>query len=123
MIPPEILRLAIEGGWKHPEDGLALSFAGGDFWQMTLLDREFWIALGKAKKWDVKMMYYRCPADECDSSMEWAAKRFCLECGTRLEEWPTMTQNWLKRAEEFAHIIFTGGNTDKFWASLVNNKG
>lgn len=126
-IPKSAIEKAIEGGWHFKDEvpdevkqfgEVEIAYA---MWESVALDPTFWVALGKALGWDVSMMYFRCPADECESTTEWSAKRFCPECGTRLEEWPTVTKNWEKYAKKFYDLILAGKSTTDFWQELLAN--
>lgn len=101
MIPPEILKLAIEGGWKP--NGVDFSVKGNlewwlkafdlkENWQKVALDPTFWMALGKAKGWPEKNTNFK------------------------------LQPKWLVKAYEVVGLILTGQPTEAYWNDIINSK-
>lgn len=93
-IPTEILELAVQGGWKIPDEfphrSLKQLYKEGWFEpHKVALDREFWIALGKKLGWgDV----------------------------------PPVPPMWQFHAMSFFDLILSGQDPTEFWNSLIANK-
>lgn len=105
MIPTEIVKLALKGGWKGSFDVKGFEPAARLFGLATAqrmqdayiaLDRTFWEALGKSLGW--------------------------------YENWNHLTPHgykWRDVAAEFYQLILTEADTTAFWKEIlvVNTKG
>ena len=95
MIPKNIIKKAIEGGYGNLKAHYINNVGGMDIinYHSVLLDPLFWQSLGKAL--DIKF----------EESFYYDFVSF--------DKW-----DWQQNALQFFNLILTGGDVDKFWADL-----
>lgn len=105
MIPEKALKSAMDAGWK-PEviaENLTHHWFGASQNQTislanTALDATFWQALGKALGWGD--YWYNDPETHVKVNLQ---------------------KPWLDYAHRFCDLIYTGGDTEKFWDELLKS--
>lgn len=118
MIPPYILKLAEEGGWKDPLTGSVVE----GLWEVIALDPSFWKALSKSCGWDEYETVWLHGEIPNKTNLKYIFGQD--KKGTNIQNPNTyvLLEGWIYRAIRFYDLILTGGNTDAFWNELQGKK-
>lgn len=112
MIPKEIIKLAVAGGWKGWWDNslgpvkIIDNHSNAVGWEIVALDCTFWQALGKSCGWYCL---------HCGGSGIAPNRDKCFGCGGK----GTTSDRWRKNALIFYDLVLTKGDTSKFWTELL----
>lgn len=108
-IPKEIIELAQEGGWERPSFfALNVDTVIADLEDAhTVLDRDFWIAIGKVKGW--KKDYFEGETKRVNFS---TGKSDWLSGELYIEGCPSHYRN------RFYNLVYDQQPTDAFWEEI-----
>lgn len=102
-----IKQLAIKGGYGQGTEPYSTMESG------MILDPLFWQALGKALGWNDNIENIQ----RCEFCKMKNCHRKILNGKPALNTEPN---NYLNHAHEYFELILTGGDTEKFWQSLLS---
>lgn len=118
IIPEEIIKIAIEGGWKYLGKVAYSDYENPQLcilnWQMIILDSYFWKALGKVKGWG-----------EIEIFMDDYTNNHPFLCGTLdypYSEGAGMTYTAPREKYEalrFINLLLTEQDTESFWGEII----
>lgn len=130
MIPKLAIEKAIEGGWNKPQFYVQDNQPEHLLWQVVVLDRTFWIALGKALGWNGvwEMNFFKedgSPSPRYFFIGEEKITGTDIRSGEKREYVIAQTTSrvekeaWSFNARRFFDLLLQGKPTDEYWAGLL----